>query len=112
MMEKWIHLKFMKYLNDNKLLHEKQSGFRAGHSTESALILLIDSWLKAINEGKFVGCVMIDFRKAFDLVDHAVLLKKLEIKNVGKVLYLGLNHTYLREHRKCPLSIQNLILKT
>ena len=78
-MEKWIHLKFMNYLNDNKLLHEKQSGFRAGHSTESAFILLIDSWLKAINEGKFVGCVMIDFRKAFDLVDHAVLLKKLEI---------------------------------
>ena len=76
-MEKWIHLKFVKYLNDNKLLHEKQSGFRAGHSTESALILLINSWLNAINEGKFVGCVMIDFRKAFDLVDHAVLLKKL-----------------------------------
>ena len=33
-MEKLIHLKYMKYLNDNKLLHEKQSGFRAGHSTE------------------------------------------------------------------------------
>ena len=83
-MEKWIHLKFMNYLNDNRLLHEKQSGFRAGHSTESALILLIDSWLKAINEGKLVGCVMIDFRKAFDLVDHAVLLKKLEIYKCGK----------------------------
>ena len=83
-MEKWIHLKFMNYLNDNKLLHEKQSGFRAGHSTESALILLIDSWLKAINEGKFVGCVMIDFRKTFHLVDHAVLLKKLEIYKCGK----------------------------
>ena len=83
-MEKWIHLKFMNYLNDNKLLHEKQSGFRAGHSTESALILLIDSWLKAINEGKFVRCVMIDFRKTFDLVDHAVLLKKLEIYKCGK----------------------------
>ena len=83
-MEKWIHLKFMNYLNDNKLLHEKQSGIRAGHSTESALILLIDSWLKAINEGKFVGCEMVDFRKAFDLVDHAVLLKKLEIYKCGK----------------------------
>ena len=45
---------------------------------------MIDSWLKAINEGKFVGCVMIDFRKAFDLVDHAVLLKKLEIYKCGK----------------------------
>ena len=74
----------MKYLNDNYLLHETQISFRAGHSTESALILLIVSWLKAINEGKLVGCVMIDFRKAFDLVDHAVLLKKLEIYKCGK----------------------------
>ena len=41
-MEKWIHLKFMKYINDNKLLHEKLSNFRAGNSTESALIYLLD----------------------------------------------------------------------
>ena len=55
-MRKWIHLKFMKYLNDNKLLHEKQSGFRAGHSTGSALVILIASWLKAINEGICLLC--------------------------------------------------------
>ena len=39
---------------------------------------MIDSWLKAINEGKIVGCVLIDFRKAFDLVDHKILLNKLK----------------------------------
>ena len=49
------------------------------HSTESALILMIDTWLKAINEGKQVGCAMIDFCEAFDLVDHQLLLKKLRI---------------------------------
>ena len=65
----------MIYLNDYKLLHTKQSGFRVGHSNESALILMTDSWLKAINEGKVVGAVMVDFRKEFDLVDH-ILLKK------------------------------------
>ena len=48
----------------------------APHSTESALILMTDSWLKAINEGKMVGCVLVDFRKAFDLVDHEILLRK------------------------------------
>ena len=71
--EKWIHIKFMIYLNDYKLLHTKQSGFRVGHSTESALILITDSWLKAINEGKVVGAVMVDFQNAFDLVDHDIL---------------------------------------
>ena len=39
---------------------------------------MIDSWLKATNEGKIVGCVLIDFRKAFDLVDHKILLNKLK----------------------------------
>ena len=40
--------------------------------------LTVDSWLKAINEGDMVGCVLVDFRKAFDLVDHQILLKKLQ----------------------------------
>ena len=74
--EKRIHIKFMIYLNDYKLLHTKQSGFRVGHSTESDLILMIDSWLKAMNEGKVVGAAMVDFRKVFDLVDHDILLKR------------------------------------
>ena len=37
------------------------------------------NWLKAINEGKIIGSVMVDFRKAFDLVDHELLLRKLEL---------------------------------
>lgn len=77
--EKWIHTKLMTFLNNFNLLHKNQSGFRGGHSTESALILMIDSWLKAINDGKLVGCLMIDFRKAFDLVDHGILLQKLKL---------------------------------
>ena len=39
---------------------------------------MTESWLKAIYEGKIVGCVLVDFRKAFDLVDHHILLKKLK----------------------------------
>ena len=68
----------MTYLNTYTLLHKSQSGFRPKHSTESALTLMVDSWLKAINDGKLIGCVLVDFRKAFDLVDHKILLKKLQ----------------------------------
>ena len=39
---------------------------------------MIDSWLQTINEGDEVGCLLVDFRKAFDLVDHQILLKKLQ----------------------------------
>ena len=39
---------------------------------------MVDSWLRAVNVGKLMGCVLVDFRKAFDLVDHKILLKKLQ----------------------------------
>ena len=78
LIEKWVESQFSQFLNDFQLLHKSQSGFRSKHSTESALILMIDSWLKAINEGQMVCCVLVDFRKAFDLVDHQILLKKLQ----------------------------------
>ena len=69
----------MGFLNKHKLLHESQSGFRHKHSCQTALIKLIDSWMKCINSGDMVGALFIDFRKAFDLVDHAILMKKLSI---------------------------------
>ena len=70
---------FCFFFNNFILLHNSQSGFRARHSTtESVLILLVDSWLKVLNTGKLTGCVMVYVRKAFDLVDHQILLKKLK----------------------------------
>ena len=77
--EKWIHKQLMSFLNRYSILHKQQSVFRKGHPTESAFILTIDSWLKAINDGKFVGCLMVGFCKAFDLVDHNLLLQKLRL---------------------------------
>ena len=71
--EKWIATKLMSYLNKYQLLHKNQSGFK-NHSTESALILMTDTWLKAINEGKLVGCAMIDFSKASNMADHIYFL--------------------------------------
>ena len=59
-------------------LNQHQSGFRFGHSTESALIHLADTWLQAINDGNIVGCVLVDFRKAFDLVDQEIASLKVK----------------------------------
>ena len=75
LIETWVDINFSLFLNNFNLLHKSQSAFRAKHSTESAMILMVDSWFKALNPGKLVGCVMVDFRKAFDLVDHKILLK-------------------------------------
>ena len=40
---------------------------------------MVDSWLNAMDNGKMIGVVLVDFKKAFDLVDHQFLLNKLEI---------------------------------
>ena len=87
LLEKFIQKHFMQYLNTFDLIHKYQSGFRAGHSTESALLLMTERWLKASDEGKVVGSCMVDFRKAFDLVDHTLLLEKLSCYRVSDIFF-------------------------
>ena len=64
----------MHHINLYELLHKTQSGFRPNHSCESALLSMVDSWLSALDNDKLVGVLFIDFQKAFDLVDHEILL--------------------------------------
>ena len=45
---------------------------------------MTDTWLQAINDGNIVGCVLVDFRKAFDLVDQTLLLQKLKHYQINK----------------------------
>ena len=67
----------MGFLNKYKLLHENQSGFRQNTAAKPALIKLIDDWMKCIDNEDMVVALFLDFRKAFDLVDHSILVKKL-----------------------------------
>ena len=70
LIEKWVNNQFLEYLNSFDLLHKSHSGFLPMHPTKSALTQMVDLdfWLRAVNVGKPIGCVLVDFRKAFDLV--------------------------------------------
>ena len=65
------------YLNNSNLLFRKQFGFRKGHSTDHALIKLIGSIYDSFNQNKYTLVVFIDLSKAFDTVDHNILIDKL-----------------------------------
>ena len=78
-LEKHVASSLSKFLRDNNLLYELKSAFRPGHSTETALIRLTDQILMNMDNDNVTGLVLIDFRKAFDVIDHELLLKKLSI---------------------------------
>ena len=69
----------MKHFLTNELLHKTQSGFRPNHSFHTALTELIDAWLSGINLNKICGALFIDFAKAFDVISHNLLLKKMNL---------------------------------
>ena len=77
--EHHIATQIQDYLQRTNVIHKTQSGFRKHHSCHTALIRLVDTWIKEIDSGKLVGTVFLDLRKAFDLVDHEILIYKLKL---------------------------------
>ena len=73
------------YLESNNLLYNRQSGFRKHHSCQSALTLLLDDWIAAIDNNEIVGSIFLDLSKAFDLVDHTILLEKMNMYNFSEL---------------------------
>lgn len=72
-----IHHHLLGHLQFSDVLSSRQNGFLPGRSTEKLLIPSTDIWKKAIDDGEYVGLVMLDLRKAFATVDHLLLIEKL-----------------------------------
>ena len=77
--ERHVAIQLNRYLKETCILNEHQSGFRQNHSCQTALIRLVDSWLNCMDDGYMIGTVFVDFKKAFDLVDHTILLHMLKL---------------------------------
>ena len=76
--EKVVHDQENEFLSVNKILYNYQSGFRTNHSTNLCLSFLTDKILKGFDESLLTRMIIIDMQKAFDTINHEILLKKLE----------------------------------
>ena len=75
--EKLLVKQLSHFSETSSIIPESQFGFRPQSSCELALIKMTDSWMRAVDEGKMVGVLLLDLSKAFDTVSHQKLLLKL-----------------------------------
>ena len=76
--ERVTHDETNAFLLDEDVLYNYQSGFRGNHSTNLCLYFLTDKVLKGFDKGLLTGMILIDLKKAFDSINHEVLLQKLK----------------------------------
>ena len=104
--EKIMYNQISKYFNVNKLFFESQYGFRKGHSTELAAIELVEQLITEMDKNELPINIYLDLSKAFDSLDHTILLDKLSyygIRNnslnllanymTNRVQYVDFNNT-------------------
>ena len=82
-LEKIIRNHLVNFLEQNNLYNPGQHGFRQGRSCLSQLLAFYDEVLRMLEKGLNVDAIYLDFAKAFDKVDHKIIIQKLSILGVG-----------------------------
>ena len=95
LLERLVARQLLNYLNSKKLLPHLQSAFRAHHSTETAVVKVLMDILRALDAGDLTLLTLLDLSAAFDSVDHAILLRRLEVSYGIRGTSLGWFTSYL-----------------
>jgi retron-type reverse transcriptase len=78
LLERTVTQQLAHNLESSRLLPVLQSGFRSSHSTETAVLRVLSDLPEAVDNGDYAALVLLDLSAAFDIVDHAILLKRLQ----------------------------------
>ena len=99
--EKWISEQIITHLNASSFsLHPLQFGFRKHHSTETAKCYLLENIKARVDKGGVVVAVYLDLKKAFDTVNHDILIAKLTMFNFSSNVTTWIK-SYLAEKKQC-----------
>ena len=99
-LEAVIRDQMISHLQDHNLLSPWQSGFCPGHSTTTTLLHVTSEWYSALDRGFVVGAVFLDIAKAFDTVNHTLLLSCLPDLGFDPATFEWFS-CYLRDRHQC-----------
>ena len=86
-LQRLMYNRVIKFINKHDILYTYQFGFKKGHSTYMPLTIIIDKIVEALENHEHVMVLYLDLAKAFDTVDHKILLNKLSHYGIrGKAL--------------------------
>ena len=99
-LEKILYARLLKFVENHSILCNNQFGFREKHSTYMALLNIVDHITEQLDSKSFVLGIFIDLSKAFDTIDHQILINKLE--NYGiRGTALDWFKSYLSDRKQC-----------
>ena len=81
-----VYNRLSNYSEKRHLIYSKQFGFRSNHSTVHAVLSIIDKVQKAFEDREYSCGIFLDFSKAFDTVNHEILLTKLEFYGIRGIV--------------------------
>ena len=101
--ERIIYQQINTYMKDK--LSKCLTGFRKSHGTQHLLVTMLEKWKKAVDNGEYVSALFLDLSKAFDTINHDLLLAKLKAYGFSPNA-LKLMHSYLN-NRKQQVQVNN-----